>query len=272
VEKAPVEINQTCQLQNPFLLISWQTRDIGKLASKVVDFLIEKIGGQEIAEIKPLGFFSFGGVRFKEDLVQAPESKFWACEKNNLLIFKSDEPEFEYYKFLNTILELAEYHGQVKELYTLSGAISFTAHTHPRRILTVFNQPELKERLRDYGLDEMTWEGPPAISSYLLWVAQRRGIPGVSLWPEIPFYLAAGEDPQAIKIILSFLNRRFNLDLDLERLNLEIEDQNEKIVQLRREHPEIDQYISRLESGLKLDEEEQFKLVKEVYEILGKRD
>jgi proteasome assembly chaperone (PAC2) family protein len=157
VEKAPVEINQTCQLQNPFLLISWQTRDIGKLASKVVDFLIEKIGGQEIAEIKPLGFFSFGGVRFKEDLVQAPESKFWACEKNNLLIFKSDEPEFEYYKFLNTILELAEYHGQVKELYTLSGAISFTAHTHPRRILTVFNQPELKERLRDYGLDEMTW-------------------------------------------------------------------------------------------------------------------
>ena len=272
VEKAPVEINQTCQLQNPFLLISWQTRDIGKLASKVVDFLIEKIGGQEIAEIKPLGFFSFGGVRFKEDLVQAPESKFWACEKNNLLIFKSDEPEFEYYKFLNTILELAEYHGQVKELYTLSGAISFTAHTHPRRILTVFNQPELKERLRDYGLDEMTWEGPPAISSYLLWVAQRRGIPGVSLWPEIPFYLAAREDPQAIKIILSFLNRRFNLDLDLERLNLEIEDQNEKIVQLRRENPEIDQYISRLESGLKLDEEEQFKLVKEVYEILGKRD
>jgi proteasome assembly chaperone (PAC2) family protein len=271
VEKAPVEIYQTPQLQNPSLIVSWQTRDIGKLASKVVDFLIEKIGGQEIAEIKPLGFFSFGGVRFKEDLVQAPESKFWACEKNNLLIFKSDEPEFEHYKFLNTILKLAEYHGQVKELYTLSGAISFTAHTHPRRILTVFNQLELKERLRDYGLDEMTWEGPPAISSYLLWVAQRRRIPGVSLWPEIPFYLAAREDPQVIRIILSFLNRRFNLDLDLERLNLEIEDQNEKIVQLRRENPEIDQYISRLESGLKLDEEEQFKLVKEVYEILGKR-
>jgi proteasome assembly chaperone (PAC2) family protein len=271
VEKAPVETYQTCQLQNPFLLISWQTRDIGKLASKVIDFLIEKIGGREIAEIKPLGFFSFGGVRFKEDLVQVPKSKFWVCEKNNLLIFESDEPEFEHYKFLNTILELAEYHGQVKELYTLSSTISFTAHTHPRRILTVFNQSEIKERLRDYGLDGMTWEGPPAISSYLLWVAQRRGIPGVSLWPEIPFYLAAREDPQGIKIVLSFLNRRFNLDLDLERLNLEIEDQNEKIVQLRRENAEIDQYINRLESGLKLDEEEQFKLVKEVYEILEKR-
>jgi proteasome assembly chaperone (PAC2) family protein len=271
VEKAPVEIYQTCQLQNPFLLISWKSRDIGKLASKVIDFLIEKMGGQEIAKIKPLGFFSFGGVRFKEDLVQAPESQFWACEKNNLLIFRSDEPEFEHYQFLNTILELAEDHGQVKELYTLSGTISFTAHTHPRRILTVFNQPELKERLQGYGLDGVTWEGPPAISSYLLWVAQRRGIPGVSLWPEIPFYLAGREDPQAMKLILSFLNRRCNFDLDLGKLNLEIEDQNDRIVQLRRENAEIDQYINRLESGLQLDEEEQLKLVQKVYEILGKR-
>jgi proteasome assembly chaperone (PAC2) family protein len=270
VEKAPVEIYRTCQLQNPFLLISWQTRDIGKLASKVIDFLIEKIGGQEIAEIKPLGFFSFGGVRFKEDLVQAPESKFWACEKNNLLIFKSDEPDFGHYPFLNTILKLAEYHGHVKELYTLSGTISFTAHTHPRRILTVFSELELKERFRGYGLDGMTWEGPPAISSYLLWVARSRGIPGVSLWPEVPFYLASRADPQAMELILSFLNRRLNLDLDLGELNLEIKDQNEKIVQLRRENAEIDQLIHRLESGLKLDEEQQFKLVKEVYDVLGK--
>jgi len=270
VEKAPVEISQIPQLQNSFLIVGWQTRDVGKLACKVIDFLIEKMGGREIAEIKPLGFFSFGGARFKEDLVQVPKSKFWICEKNNLLIFESDEPEFEHYKFLNTVLKLAEYHGQVKELYTLSGFISFTAHTHPRRILTVFNQPELKERLGGYGLNEMTWEGPPAISSYLLWVAQRRGISGVSLWPEIPFYLTGRGDPQAIKQILSFLNRRFNLDLDLGKLDLEIKDQNEKIVQLRRENAEIDQYINRLESGVKLDEEEQFKLVKEVYEILGK--
>jgi hypothetical protein len=52
----------------------------------VIDFLIEKLEGKLIAEINPLGFFNFTGVRFKDDLVLVPESKFWACEKNNLLI------------------------------------------------------------------------------------------------------------------------------------------------------------------------------------------
>ena len=188
------------------------------------------------------------------------------------MIFRSDEPEFEDYKFLNSILDFAEHHCQAKELYTLSGTISLIAHTHPRRILAVFNQPEFKENLQGYGLVEMTWEGPPAISSYLLWVAKRRGIPGVSLWPEIPFYLATREDPHAIKLTLSFLNRRFNLGLDLGGFDLEIRDQDEKIAQLRRENTEINKYISQLESGFGLDEDEQLKLAEEVYELLGKGD
>ncbi len=272
MERDLFEIYETPHLQSPSLIVGWQTQDIGKLGSKVIDFLREKLGAKEIAEIKPLGFFHFGGVRFKEDLVQVPEGKFWACEKYNLLIFKSDEPEFEHYKFLNSVLDFAEDNCQAKELYTVNGTISLIAHTRPRRILTVFNQPELKEGLQDFGLENMSWEGPPAISSYLLWAAKRRGIPGVSLWPEMPFYMATREDPQAIKVILSFLNRRFDLGLDLGELDHEIRDQNEKIAQLRRENAEINQWITQLESGRMLDEEGQLKLAQEVYELLGKEE
>ena len=270
VDKDPFEIYKTPPLQNSSLIVGWQTRDIGKLGYKVTDFLNEKLGGQEIAEIKPLGFFPFGGVRFRDDLVQVPESKFWACEKNNLLIFRSDEPVFEHYQFLNSVLDFAESYCNAKELYTLGGVVSFVAHTSPRRILAVINKAELKKSLQGYGLENMTWEGPPAISSYLLWLAKIRGIPGVSLWPEIPFYLATREDPEAIKLTLSFLNRRFDLGLDLERFNLDIRDQNERIAQLRREDAEINQYISQLESGLRLKEEEQLKLAEEVYKLLEK--
>ncbi len=272
MERSPVEIYKTPQLQSPSLIVSWQTQDIGKLGSRVIDFLNEKLGGQEIAEIKPLGFFPHGGVRFKNDIVQPQESKFWACKKNNLLIFNSDEPVYEHYKFLNIVLDFAECHYRVKDLYTISGAGSFVAHTNPRRILTVFNQSKFKESLRGHGLENMTWEGRPAISSYLLWVAKERGLPGVSLWPEIPFYLAAIEDPQAIKLTLSFLNRRFNLGLDLGGFDLEIGYQNEKIARLRKENAEINQYISMLEGGLSFDEEEQLKLTKEVYELFEKRE
>jgi len=271
VEKSLLEIYETPKLHSPSLIVGWQTRDVGKLGPKVIDFLNERLGGREIAEIKPLGFFPFGGIRFKDDLVQVPESKFWACEKDNLLIFRGDEPVFEHYQFLNSVLDFAESYCHAKELYTLSGVVSFIAHTSPRRILTVFNQQELKKSLQGYGLENMTWEGPPAISSYLLWLARRRGIPGVSLWPEIPFYLATTEDPQAIKLSLSFLNRRFNLSMNLGEFDSEISDLNEKMVKLRKEDAEINEYINSLENGLRLDEEEQLKLAEKVYELLGKR-
>jgi proteasome assembly chaperone (PAC2) family protein len=230
------------------------------------------MGRREIAELKPFGFYSFGGIRFKRDLVQIPVSHFWACEKKNLLIFESDEPEFEYYQFLNTVLECAESHFRVKDVYTLNGTFSFIAHTQPRRILTVFNQNEFKESLQAYDLEALTWEGPPALSSYLLWIANRRGIPGMSLWVEIPFYLAEREDPQAIKVTLSFLNKRFNLGLDLSEFDLRIRNQHERIARLREENPEINDTIRRLENGLMLNEEEQLKLTKEVRDLLKEED
>ena len=271
VEKAPVEIYQSPRLRNSSLLVLWQNQDVGKLTSRVADVLKEKLGGKEISEIKPSGFFTFGGVGFKNDLVRMPQSKFWAFEKQNLLIFKSDEPEFEHYHFLNTLLDVSKDHDQIKELYTLNAFPSLTAHTRPRRILAVFNQSDLRERCEREGLEPLTWEGPPALSSYLLWVGQRKEVPGVSLWLEIPFYLSACGDPQAVQSTLSFLDKRFHLDLERGTMDPEIEELNEKIAQLRKENLEMDRYLTLLETGLGLEEEEQLKLAKEVYDVLEKR-
>ncbi|MGB9628987.1 MAG: PAC2 family protein [Thermodesulfobacteriota bacterium] len=272
MRKNPVKIYKTVSLQNPPLLVSWHTQDAGQLGSKVTDFLIEKLNGQRIGEIDPLGFFSFGGVRFKEDLVQVQESQFWACKEHNLLIFKSDEPLFEHYQFLITILNFVKDRYQTQELYTLSGAISLTPHTRPRRIWAVFNHLEMKQRLQGYGLENMTWEGPPAISSYLLWVARAKGVLGMSLWPEIPFYLSNRQDPQAIGQTLSFLDQKFGLRLDLMEWEIETAILNRKIAHLRKENSEIERCLSLLEKGMRIDENDQLKLTKEIDELFRERD
>ncbi len=271
MRKNPVKIHKTVPLQKPPLLVSWYTPDAGKLGVKVTDFLIEKLNGQLIGEIDPLGFFSFGGVRFKEDLVQVQESQFWGCGEKNLLIFKSDEPLFEHYQFLTTILNFVKDRFQTQELYTLSGAVSLTPHTRPRRIWAVFNHLEMKLRFQGYGLEHMTWEGPPAISSYLLWVARSKGVLGMSLWPEIPFYLGNRQDPQAIGQTLSFLDRKFDLRLDLTDWDIETALLNQKIAWLRKENPEIERGLSLLEKGISLDESDQLKLTKEIDELFRER-
>lgn len=268
LERSLFEIYKTLTIKSISLIIGWQSQDFGKIACKSIDFLINNLGAEQVAEIRPLGFYSFGGVRFRENIIEIPEAKLWASEKYYLLILKSEEPEFEHYKFLNTIFDLANQFGSINEVYTISGTISYIPHTFQRRILTVFNEPFLKETLNEYGLQEMTWEGPPAISSYLLWVAKKKGISGISLWPEIPFYLANKEDPEAIRSILFFFKRRFNLDIQLNKLDIEIRDWNEKLSSFRNKNTQFDQYIKRLENGLALDEKEQLNLIKEMEEFL----
>jgi proteasome assembly chaperone (PAC2) family protein len=264
--KKPFEFTAHPKLENPYLIVGWN-EDTGKIASGMIDFLNEKLGCQNLCEIEPMNFFSMGGVSVEDDYARFPESKFFYSERNNLVIFKSNQPIYNHYIFLNSVLDVIESFCRIKELYTINGMVSSLAHTAPRRIFSVFNKSEFQERLQMYGLEGLTWEGAPAVSSFLLWIAERRGIPGLSLWIEVPFYLATLKDLYAVKIILSFLNQRFDLKLDIEEFDSKIKEQNEKIDLLREEKAEVNKYISLLESGLSLDEDDQLKLTKEIHEL-----
>jgi len=255
------------KFKNPSLIVGWK-EDAGKLSPKVIEYINKKIKSESFCEAELVSFFSLGGVAIENDIAQFPESKFYSSERNDLVIFKGNEPQLEQYRFLNAILDVAERYCKVKELLTISSTVAPIAHTSSRRILAIFNQQQLQQKFQGYELEDMSWEGPPAISSYLLWIAKKRSIPGVSLWPEIPFYLAAGEDFQAIKLTLSFFDRRFNLGLDLRELDEQIRGQNLKIDKLREEDSEINKYIGMLESELTLSGEEQIELTKKVTELL----
>lgn len=51
--KDPFKFDSQPQFQNPSLIVGWN-RDAGKVAPKVIDFLNEKIGGQQFCEIEPV--------------------------------------------------------------------------------------------------------------------------------------------------------------------------------------------------------------------------
>jgi proteasome assembly chaperone (PAC2) family protein len=265
--KEPFKCIQQPSLKNPSLIVGWN-KDAGKVSPTVIDFLNEKLGGRMFCEIDLENFFTFGGVAVEDDIAEFPESKFYYNEQMDVVFFKSDQPHLQHYKFLNTVLDIAENICHVTELYTVSGFVSSFIHTSPRKVFSVFNLPEFRDKFQGYGLEDLTWEGPPAMSTYLLWIARERGLPGLSLWPEIPFYLGAHEDPQSVKNTLFFLNNKFHLNLDLTGFDNAIREQNEKIALLRQENDEIDRYLKLLESGLHLEEEEQVKLAREIYSCL----
>ena len=267
-----IKIYKEPELRQSSLVLGW-SEDIGNLGRKATGYLNRKLKGQEFAEIEPEAFFPLGGVAIEGNLAKFPESKFYACQEYGLVVFQSDSPGTEWYKFLNSVLDVAEHHCRVKELYTIGAMVSFSAHTAPRELLAVVNSTEMKETLSQYDLArDMDYQTPPGerptLNSFLLWIAKGMNIPGVSLWMPIPFYLVAMEDAQAQKNILGFLNERFNLKIDFSDLDQEIREQNEKLALARSRFPQIDDYINRLESNLMLSEEENGELIKTIEDFL----
>ncbi|MFC1940360.1 PAC2 family protein [Chloroflexota bacterium] len=256
-------------------MVGWSV-DASGLGAKVTDYLNRKLGGQSFGEIEPVDFFPLGGVTIENDLVQCPESKFYACPDYDLIIFKSAPPSYEFYKFLNLILDAAQHHCHVRELYNIGSIISLGAHTTPRQLRGTFNSSELKIALSQYSLTSgVDYETPPVhrptLNSFLLWVAKKRNLIGVNLWVPIPFYLVTVDDPKAEKRVLEFFNQRFELGIDLSDLDEGVRQQNEKIVQVRSNFPDIDESIRRLESNLTISPEENQKLVTEIEKFLRKR-
>ncbi len=271
--KDPLKLFYQPELDSPALIVGWSL-DAGKLGDKVSGYLVEQLGGQPFGEIEPLPFFALGGVPIEENLVQFPEGIFYVCPEHNLIVLISTPPFNEWFKFLNTVLDVA-LQCRAKEVYTVGGMVSMSAHTTPRELMGTFNSPQTKESLSRFGLSrDMDYETPPGqrptLNSFLIWAAHRREVQGTSLWIPIPFYLIPWDDPKAQKRVLEFFDQRFSLSIDFAGLDSEINEQNRKIARLREESPEVNDYITKLESNLPLSEEESQKLAAEVESALRK--
>ena len=272
----PLKLYSKPKFQNCYLLVCWN-EDAGRLGPSVFDYLNRKLESQLFCEIEPDGFFQLGGVLVEGNIVQFPESKFYCCPEKNLVIFRSHSPRSEWYKFLNTVLDIATDSFQIRELYTVGGMVTLASHTTPRVLLATANSPDMKTALSQYDLArDMDYETPtgqrPTLSSYLLWVARRRDIPGAALWVPVPFYLASTRDPRAYRKIMDFLNKKFNLGLDPSDFDEEIHRQNEKIARLANQFPELDDFLHKLESNLSLTDEENSRLVQLMEDHLRKED
>lgn len=268
----PVRLHKGPNLSQSTLVVGW-TEDLGNLGRRVTDYLRSQLKAEQFAEIEPEDFFTLGGVAIEANVARFPESKFYSSQEHGLVIFQSDAPGADWYRFLDSVLEVAQNYCRVKDIYVVGAMVSFAAHTMPRQLLTVVNSTDMKEALGQYDLaremDYQTQPGErPTLNSFLLWIAQRRNIAGVSLWAAIPFYLVSMEDAQAQKRVLTFLDQRLDLRIDFSDLDQRIRQQNEELARARSRFSEIDNYISRLESNLMLSEQENGELIKKIEDFL----
>jgi proteasome assembly chaperone (PAC2) family protein len=272
----PLQFSAQPKLRKPTLVIGWES-DTAQLGARVTDYLIKNLNMQAFCDINPVEFFPLGGVAIENDIVQFPQSTFYACHEHNLIIFRSAIPRYEWYKFLNLIIDVAQEYYHVKEMYAVGGMVTLMPHTVSRDSWATFNSPQIKKALSPYQLSrEMDFETPPGsrptLNSYLLWIAKTRDLPAVNLWIPVPFYLMSNDDPGSHKKALEFIDNRLDLHLDFKDIDASIKQQNEKLERLRKSATEIDESIRKLENEQPISEEERENLVKAIDDCLGKRN
>ena len=260
----PVKFSRQPDLERTTLVVSWTTDPLG-LGEGVTDYLNTKLGNEPFCEIEPADFFQLEGVQIANDVVQFPESKFYAGPRKDLVVLRSAPPRFDWYRFLSLMLDVAQEQCHVAELYVIGGMVSLVPHVAARELLGNFGSEEMKESLAGYNMS-FTWnyETPPGqrptLNSYLLWAAKKRNIPSVALWVPVPFYLASSGDPKAQLRVLEFFNRKLNLCMSFDDLDEEVRKQNRSITRAREESEEINDSISKIERGETLSAEESQKL------------
>ncbi len=260
------------KLRHPTLVVSWQA-DAGQLGPGVKDLLKEQFEGEVFCEIDPTDFFPLNGVAIESNMVVFPESSFLAFPKHNLIFFHSAVPRHEWFRYFNLVLDVAQVHYKVKELFTLGGMISLGIHTNPREFWATFSSPKIKRSLSAFHLSrEMNFETPlggrPTLNSFFLWAAKQRNLHGANLWVPVPFYLIAPPDPRGQKTFLEFLDKRLNLDFDYTSVDAAIRQQDRWIDSLCGQNPEVERTITKLDTNQRLNDEEREYLVREIDRFL----
>ena len=263
------KIFQQPELTDSTLIICWD-EDAGKMGLNVFNFLSDGLSLVLLGEIEPRDYFSLGGVLVESDIALFPESSFYYCAGKNLVVLKSNLPRFEWFKFVNTVLDLSEKVCKIRELYTVGGMVSVSSHNLPRVLMATMNSSESKAKLSEYNIVlNMDYETPPGqrptMSSYLIWAAMQRKIIGISLWVPVPFYMVNVDDFKACRQILDFFNQRLMLGLDMRVLEGATINQSKKIDEISNHHTELKDILYKLENNTILSQSESNRIV-EIFE------
>ena len=124
----PYKFQAEIKFECPSLIVGWNG-DAGNLGSGILGYLKDKLKCLLLAEIEPTGFFPLNGVQIVDDVARFPESRLYYCPGKELLLFETDAPHSDWYRFINTVFDMAQFHCRLNEVYTIGGMISFNAHT-----------------------------------------------------------------------------------------------------------------------------------------------
>lgn len=245
-------------IEKPDFIAAWP--GMGNVALTAASFLRDKLKAEEFAEIEPGDFFPLSGIIIRENLVETPrlpKSKFYAWKgsapSKDLLIFIGDaQPSMgKEYAFADRAMDVAMEVG-VKRLYTFAAMPCNIDHKGVPKVWGVATHPQLTAILREFDVQIMSDGHISGLNGSILGVAKMRGIDGICLLGEIPYYATQIENPGSSKVVLEVLGSMLKIHIDmteLETLAHYTETEIEKYIRQIREDIPFEKMLRKGEKG-----------------------
>lgn len=220
----------------PWLVAAWP--GMGNVAVIAAGYLAQKLGMKPVAELPPRGHFDIQQVDVKGGVVEAPHlprSVFYRWVNpsgRDLIIFLGEsQPSTGAYAFAHELLDKATDLG-VERVITFASMASQLHPTQQPKVYAVATDRDMLSELKSLDVHALSEGQIAGLNGVLLGAAADRGLTGVCLLGEIPFFAAGVPNPKAAKAVLDAFTALAGIELELSELTRHAETVDEALLGL----------------------------------------
>ena len=251
-------------LNRPILLLAFSGwNDAGGAATFAAKFLVQRLAAHKFASLDPETFYNFTEQRPQVRRRKGEREILWPANEfsyakdpglvQDVIVGLGVEPHLRWRTYVDAILHIVQ-ECKVELVVTLGALLADVPYSRPIRLTGTASDPVLAQRLH---LAVSKYEGPTGIVGVLHDTCRRRGLPAISIWANVPHYIAASPN---VKAALALVRRVFTLldfSSDLNDLERAADDFDKRVAKVLASDPKIAEYVRRLEERVEEDEEDE---------------
>ena len=243
--------------KDPLLIMAFSGwNDAAESATAAARYLVQHFQGKRVAQIQPDEFFQFADQRPTVKLSESgerritwPPNEFFYCRTpglaRDLIVGVGTEPHLRWKHFSSDVLEIGNHYG-ARMIVTMGALLAGELHTQPSHLMAIATDPSLVE---PSGVEITRYEGPTGIVGVIHTLMQDEGFPAVSLWVNVPHYIASLSNPKATRALLDKLSILGGFEISLEDFDIAINTFDGQVEQIIARDPRIAKYVEDIQKG-----------------------